>query len=242
MNRLSVIAKPTPVHISNNDFNKWLPDLQGYLMETIRSTGLASDAAIEYFKRARGFEIEDCLISGNKDDCLGTIGSKHMFAVYNVSRRILGDHLSIIHATNQDIILASGFIRLRSLSISGQADNIEPLTNLVNLTGLTLALPQLCDILPLASLTKLTTLDLSGTHVSDVAPLAALGQLNTLKLERTPVTDVRSLDGMRNLASLYLEGSQVPHQAPGLTLPSLEPPNGRLRVVFNPRVQTVQTD
>jgi hypothetical protein len=86
---------------------------------------------------------------------------------------------------------------------------LTQLSNLTNLTLLNLSQTQVSDVSALANLTSLTTLYLGRTHVSDISALANLTSLTTLHLGGTQVSDVSALANLTNLTTLYLGGTHV---------------------------------
>ncbi len=94
---------------------------------------------------------------------------------------------------------------LRSLSlISRGITDLQPLSNLTNLTELFLGGNQISDINPLSGLTNLKTLNLSFNQISDVKPLASLTNLTELVLSANQIKDVSVFCKMPKLIQLYL--------------------------------------
>lgn len=95
--------------------------------------------------------------------------------------------------------------RLSSLSlISRGITDLQPLSNLTNLTELFLGGNQISDVNPLSGLTNLKTLNLSFNQISDVKPLASLTNLTELVLSGNQIKDVQVFCKMPKLVRSYL--------------------------------------
>ena len=88
-------------------------------------------------------------------------------------------------------------------------EDIVPLSNMTNLTRLTLKGHSISDISSLAGLTNLESLWLDGSEVSDISPLAGLTSLESLNLEDNLISDIYPLEKLPSLRSLYLLGNLV---------------------------------
>ena len=97
-----------------------------------------------------------------------------------------------------------------SMSSHDFADSdIEPLEQMTNLTGLSLADNQISDISPLAELRDLTVLNLSDNQISDISALTGLVNLTYLLLESNQISNVDALAELTDLKQLYLGRNQI---------------------------------
>ena len=87
--------------------------------------------------------------------------------------------------------------------------DITPLTNLTDLTHLSIHGNQIVDINPLSGMTDLTILTLHQNQISDITPLANLTKLTNLQLYNNQITDVTILKNLTSLTKLYLNDNQI---------------------------------
>ena len=103
----------------------------------------------------------------------------------------------------------------------GYLSDLAPLSNLTNLTRLSLGGDQISDLTSLVGLINLTELSLSGDQISDLTPLSSLINLSTLTLNGDQISDLTPLSGITNLDSLILSGNQISDLAPLSSLTNL---------------------
>ena len=110
--------------------------------------------------------------------------------------------------------------------------DITPLTNLANLTKLSLSDNQIRDISPLASLTNLVMLHLANNQIDDITPLSNLVGLGTqewemiaeslhLDLGGNQITDITPLSNLTALKRLGLSDNQICDISPLANLTNL---------------------
>ena len=75
--------------------------------------------------------------------------------------------------------------------------DITPLSNLTELTYLTLHWNELVDITPLAHLTQLTQLRLTGNRIVDISPIANLTMLEELWIATNRIIDFSPIEGLQ---------------------------------------------
>lgn len=110
-------------------------------------------------------------------------------------------NLGVNELYSDDIIYLSNLINLYYLELgTNYIDNIEPLSNLTNLSQfLGLDKNKISDISPLSALVNLTEIDLRDNLVSDLIPLKPLSSLEKIKLDRNHIIDVTSLEHLDSL-------------------------------------------
>ena len=87
--------------------------------------------------------------------------------------------------------------------------NLSFLTNLTQLSSLTLDSGSATDFTPLSGLTNLLSLSLTGPSIKDLGFLTNLTQLSSLTLYKTQVGDLSPLAGLTNIHSLYLQQNRL---------------------------------
>ena len=101
---------------------------------------------------------------------------------------------------------------LTSLDLSWcNISDLSPLSNLTNLTSLNLSgCYNISDLTPLSNLTNLTELWLIGCdNISDLTPLSNLTNLEHLAIAGTDVKSLHGLENARKLVSLYAKGCDL---------------------------------
>ena len=102
------------------------------------------------------------------------------------------------------------FTGLRHLGIDFcDAEDISALSNLKNLTDLTLHQNKISDISALSSLTNLKSLGMSGNNISDINALSNLTNLESLGLGRNNISDISALGNLTNLEILDLDRNNI---------------------------------
>jgi Leucine-rich repeat (LRR) protein len=102
-------------------------------------------------------------------------------------------------------------IALDALDLSGNSyiQDIEPLTQLVDLQHLDLSGTSITDITPLRNLTGLTSLNLSNTNVEDLSALKYSDKLLDLNISNTLVSDISVFEKFVNLEHLEMKNTSV---------------------------------
>ena len=121
--------------------------------------------------------------------------------------------LSLSGRTDLDnnISLLTELTQLTSLSLWDSAiSDISPLTELAQLTSLSLTCNAISDISPLTELTQLTSLSLwDPLLIKDMSPLTELTQLTSLKFVRPAISDISPLAELTQLTSLDVIESRI---------------------------------
>ena len=125
-----------------------------------------------------------------------------------------------------DLSTLSDLTNLTRLSLSNNdISNITPLSNLTNLTTLDLNdnFVSDSDITLLSGLTNLRSLNLGNNDISNITPLSNLTNLTTLNLNDNFVSDsdIALLSGLTSLEWLYLSNNDISNIAPLSDLTSL---------------------
>jgi len=119
--------------------------------------------------------------------------------------------LSQFEATHEQLADAlSSMVGVRELlwHTSGVID-LQPLSNLLQLTLLDLRHNPLQDVTPLSYLKRLEKLDLSHTRVSDLRALQGLTSLHVLGLNNTPIASAESIGRLRALRRLDIGRTKI---------------------------------
>ena len=110
---------------------------------------------------------------------------------------------------------------LSELELSGNIRDLSALSDLRQLSTLSLRNTKVNDLRPLQGLERLSELDLSNTQVIDLSPLYSLKNLLILNVSRTPLIDLRPLQDLRNLSSLDLSETRIHDLSPLIGLEGL---------------------
>ena len=92
---------------------------------------------------------------------------------------------------------------------SNHISDLSPLSDLTNLTWLSLSNNDIADITPLSNLTNLTTLNLNDNFVSNITLLSNLINLTNLNLGNNDIADITPLSNLTNLTTLNLNNNFV---------------------------------
>ena len=102
-------------------------------------------------------------------------------------------------------------IAIDALDLSGNSyiQDIEPLSQLVDLQQLDLSATAVNDITPLRNLTGLKDLNLSNTNIEDLSALKYSDKVTSLNINYTLVTDITVLEKMVSLERLEVKGTTI---------------------------------
>ena len=113
--------------------------------------------------------------------------------------------MSALGKSRDGVLTITDMLNLTTLTVNNA--NIFSLIGLQhasNLTTLSLDDNNISDVAPLAGLSQLIRLSLNNNNISDVARLAALTQLKILSLNNNNISDVSSLETLTHLQTLHL--------------------------------------
>jgi len=99
--------------------------------------------------------------------------------------------------------------------------DIGPLATLLQIDELSLPNNQIADIRPLANLPILRFLNLAGNQVVDLLPLRELSRLSTINLTNNEVRDLSPLLEMTNLKSVWVRGNPLSSETLNDVVPAL---------------------
>lgn len=118
--------------------------------------------------------------------------------------------------TGKEEIMLSDVWELTSLNLPGSADgsdwtisDISALSELKNLTELSLYQNSVSDISALSGLKNLTKLYLHTNAISDISALSELKNLTILTLSGNNIHDISALSGLKNLVVLDVRASDL---------------------------------
>ena len=137
-----------------------------------------------------------------------------------------------------DLHLLSNLTQLTRLSVwSAQVSDLGFLKGLTQLIELGLSGNQVSDLRLLSGLTQLESLYLWGNQISDLKPLSGLTNLTWLSLGYNQIRDVSPLAKLTNLEYLWLKDNQIQNFSALANLPNLR------QVDFNiPPIISVRRD
>jgi hypothetical protein len=100
--------------------------------------------------------------------------------------------------------------KLKSLNLfDNDIINIEPLSQLGELTVLCLYGNKIIVLEPLRNLKKLMSLDISCNDIINIEPLSQLGELTKLFLSNNEITDLKFLENLSSLKDLDLRNNKI---------------------------------
>ena len=131
-----------------------------------------------------------------------------------------------IDLTNGEIAPLQYMTNLKILNLGGnQISDLKPLSNLTNLTHLSLYdNKQIYDLRPLSNLTNLARLSLYYNQISDLTPLSKLANLEWLELSGNQISDLKPLKNLTKLKYLGLKENKIEDWSPVAHIPNV---NGR---------------
>ncbi|WP_338794113.1 leucine-rich repeat domain-containing protein [Bernardetia sp. MNP-M8] len=110
----------------------------------------------------------------------------------------------------KNISVLSELKNLTTLSLdSSQISDIFVLSELKNLTSLSINSDQISDISVLLELKNLTNLSINSDQISDISVLSELKKLTSLNLNSDEISDISVLSELKKLTSLNLNSSQI---------------------------------
>ena len=95
------------------------------------------------------------------------------------------------------------------LSSNRYIQNIEPLSQLINLRLLDISATDITDLTPIRNLTELVELHLADTKISDLSPLRYASKMQRLNINYTLVDTITVVEKMPALQNLELAGTPV---------------------------------
>lgn len=103
------------------------------------------------------------------------------------------------------------FTNLRWLNFTGNiVDNLEPISELIDLEFLKLSINYITDLEPISELKNLKHLDLSYNYITDISTLSGLENLEYLSLRNNyQITDLTPLSNLVNLQELDLTQNSI---------------------------------
>lgn len=151
----------------------------------------------------------------------------------NLDELIIENEGKIANKENIDVISSSSSItklRLVNCGIDNNV-NLKPLSNMKNLTHLSLLDNKITnidfltdcktvlvlllggnkieDISPLKDLSNLIQLDLYNNNISDITPLSKLTSLTLLDLSKNKIADINTLSNLKKLQWLFLNNNNI---------------------------------
>ena len=154
----------------------------------------------------------------NVDGITDLTGLEH---AYNITQLSFRGRVNL----KNNISILTELTQLTSLSLWDSAiSDISPLTELTQLTSLSLSCHAISDLSPLAKLTQLTSLSLwDPLLIKDISPLTELAQLTSLKIVRPAISDLSPLAKLTQLTSLeVIESSIISDISPLASLTKLK--------------------
>ena len=125
----------------------------------------------------------------------------------------MGDSLTALHISgacdNSDLSWMTALTGLRWLALGGEGIDLESVSKLQWLPGLSFGEAGIRDLTPFTRMKGLTALCLPGCEVSDLSPLADMPWLESLALPGNDVSDLSPLAGLKNLRHVDVSANRI---------------------------------
>lgn len=125
----------------------------------------------------------------------------------------MGDSLHSLHiggeASYDDLSWMASLTALRWLALGGEGIDLEAVSRLDSLAGLSFGESGIRDLAPFARMKRLTSLCLPGNAVTDLSPLRGMPQLEELSLPGNDISDLTPLAELKNLKLVDVTGNRV---------------------------------
>lgn len=118
------------------------------------------------------------------------------------------NNVTLVHASVTDLSPLQELKNLTILYMDDTTFNPSDVSELKQVTNLTIADCGLSDISFLSEMTNLEHLCLNRNDISDLTPLSGLTNLISLQLKENNISDVSPLAELKNLFSLDLQGNE----------------------------------
>ena len=110
----------------------------------------------------------------------------------------------------EDEIMLSDLWETTALNLSDYGiQNIDNLSELLNLQYLALDGNEITDLTPLQSLAHLQNLSVSRNRIGEISPIAVLAQLHSLNLSSNLISDASTLRSLTGLRELWLDNNPL---------------------------------
>ena len=125
----------------------------------------------------------------------------------------LGERLNALHISgecdNSDLSWMSALTGLRWLALGGEGIDLESISKLEWLPGISIGSAGIEDLAPFARMQGLTEMGLGNNAIQDLSPLAGLPLLENLEIQNNRVDDLSPLSGLKNLRRVDVTGNAV---------------------------------
>lgn len=137
------------------------------------------------------------------------------------------EKITEIYSNGQPINSLEGIQYCKNLNTlkitsNGEINDLNPLSELINLNYLEIQSNKITDITPLGNLKNLQQLYLQWNQITDITPISNLNNLKRLELEHNKITDIPNLENMKSLTMLNLNNNTLNDLTPITTAPYLE--------------------
>ena len=188
--------------------NKALSELSKYCQDSREGVKHAILNGIKYTDEPEAYakkvtlDYEHLYIDGNMP--LEIINSLPNLERIDSSYDRIKDLNSLSHLTN---------LRYLNVGRSDIIENLEPLSNLVNLTSFHIYGDNIKDLSPLSKLVNLQELRIDGKKINDITPLSKLVKLKKLRVgdswDHVDIVNLDPLFNLLNLEELTLAGNRI---------------------------------
>ena len=130
----------------------------------------------------------------------------------------LGDSLFSLHVGDEadcsDLSWTQALTRLRWLALGGEGIDLDSVTKLSWLQGLSFGGVGIEDLTPFTGMKSLIEIGLPRNNISDLSPLADMPQLEMLSVPNNRVEDLTPLAGLENLRYVDVTGNRITDFSP----------------------------
>jgi hypothetical protein len=149
---------------------------------------------------------------------------------------ITAHHLDSLYVNTGELYnKLSGLLKRTSVDISGnqQIKNLEPLSELSDLTDLNCSNTVVINLFPVRNLNRLEVLDVSNAPVDDLSALSYSTSLKSLDCSYTLLVDLTAISGLYNLEKLACAGLRINSAEFTRGMPSLQDLNLSETQIYN---------
>ena len=137
------------------------------------------------------------------------LATDHIYTVTDTISQIKPDTISVDASPIYNQLMR--FKKIKSIDVSNNMmiGNLDPISELTELTQIDFSNTLIDDLSPLRNLNQLQQLDCSGTPVTDISPLRYATHLNVFNCSVTGITDFSVLEHLRQLEKLDLSYTPI---------------------------------
>jgi len=171
------------------------------------------DSTIITEKWVSKIEVDTFLVQDNDTINYGAVvehlATDQIFTVSDTISRLEPDTIAVDISPIYKQLMSFKEIKTIDISHNMMLGNLNPVSELTDLTEIDFSNTLIDDLSPLRNLNKLEKLNCSGTPVTDISPLRYASNLKNLDCSRTQISDFSVLQHLRQLDKLNLSYTPI---------------------------------